>query len=155
MGFGRKDCDHYNMKTNKSTIYIQFTCRSVFSTMIFSVETNRSTAVLGWFSPSGAYKQIKAWLQSVISASRFTKKKNPQKNGIDKYIHTETKIIQTNGYLTFKFIFWRGNCGLVFFGGWGGGGWQDDKICLRPSKNIWIDFLYKLIFPTDLQVLLV
>lgn len=124
MGFGRKDCDHYNMKTNKSTIYIQFTCRSVFSTMIFSVETNRSTAVLGWFSPSGAYKQIKAWLQSVIQQVGLPKKKS-QKNGIDKYIHTETKIIQTNGYLTFKFIFWRGNCGLVFLGGGVGG---DDKM---------------------------
>lgn len=36
------------------------TCRSVLSTMIFSVETKRSTSVLGWLSPSGAWQQTNA-----------------------------------------------------------------------------------------------
>jgi hypothetical protein len=34
------------------------TCKSVFSTIIFSVEMNRSISVLGWGSPSGAFKKL-------------------------------------------------------------------------------------------------
>ncbi len=40
------------------------TLRSVLSTMIFSVEMKRSTSVLGWDSPSGAWiiRQTSVWL---------------------------------------------------------------------------------------------
>lgn len=45
------------------------TFKSVLSTIIFSVDMNKSTSVLGWVSPSGAYKESQ-FIQ-IISATKI------------------------------------------------------------------------------------